>query len=67
MAAKGELAYAKTIKNEGREFLEQAAKDGRFPIARLSVYQEMWDKQPDETRAYVSLMPKNTVTASWPR
>lgn len=61
MAAKGELAFAKTVKAEGREFLAKAAQEGRFPVARLSVYEEMWDKNPEETRAYVSLMPKNTV------
>jgi hypothetical protein len=61
MAAKGELAFAKTVKAEGKEFLESAAREGRFPVARLSVYQEMWDMDPEKTRAYVALMPKNTV------
>jgi hypothetical protein len=61
MAAKGETAYQRVVKTEGREFLEKAAQEGRFPVARLSVYQEMWDKNPEETRAYVNLMPKNTV------
>jgi len=61
MAAKGETAYQRVVKTEGKEFLEKAAHEGRFPVARLSVYQEMWDKNPEETRAYVNLMPKNTV------
>lgn len=61
MAVKGERAFAEVTKARGKTVLEQAAREGRFPVARLSVYQEMWDKNPEETEAYIKLMPKNTV------
>ncbi len=57
----GKQAFAEVQKARRDQVLEQAARDGRFPIARLSAYAEMWDKNPDETEAYINLMPKNTV------
>jgi len=61
MAVKGEQAFARVEATRRDQVLEKAAKDGRFPVARLSTYKEMWDKNPAETEAYINLMPKNTV------
>lgn len=61
MAVKGERAYAEVTKTRGKELLRQAAMEGRFPVSRLSVYEDMWEKNPEETEAYIKLMPKNTV------
>jgi hypothetical protein len=61
MAVKGEQAYARVEATRRDQVLEQAAKDGRFPLARLATYKKMWDKNPAETEAYINLMPKNTV------
>jgi len=61
MAVKGEQAFARVEATRRDQVLDQAARDGRFPLSRLSAYKEMWDKNPAETEAYINLMPKNTV------
>lgn len=61
MAAKGEQAFAEMQKNKRDHVLDQAMKDGRFPVSRLSAYQGMWDKNPEATEQYIAMMPKNTV------
>ena len=61
MAAKGEAAFAEMQKNKRDHVLDQAMKDGRFPVSRLSAYQGMWDKNPEATEQYIAMMPKNTV------
>ena len=61
MAAKGERAFAEMQKNKRDHVLDQAMKDGRFPVSRLSAYQGMWDKNPEATEQYIAMMPKNTV------
>jgi hypothetical protein len=61
MAVKGEQAYAEVQKTRRDQVLSAAAKEGRFPVSRLSTYKEMWDKNPEATEAYINLMPKNTV------
>lgn len=61
MAAQGRTAFERMERNERDHYLDQAVKDGRFPVARLSTYQQMWDKDPSATRAYLELMPKNSV------
>lgn len=61
MAAQGQAAFERMQRNERDVVLGQAVKDGRFPVARLSTYEQMWDKNPDATRAYIELMPKNSV------
>jgi hypothetical protein len=57
----GKQAFAKVQEARRDQVLTEAARDGRFPVARLSAYKEMWDKNPEETEAYINLMPKNTV------
>lgn len=61
MAAKGQTAFDQMQRNERDHVLGEAVKDGRFPVARLSTYQQMWDKDPAATKAYIELMPKNSV------
>jgi hypothetical protein len=60
-AAKGELAFEQMQRNERDHVLGEAVKDGRFPVSRLSAYEQMWDKDPAATKAYIGLMPKNSV------
>jgi hypothetical protein len=38
--------------------------EGRFPIAKLAHYKQLWDKNPTETKEYVSLLAKNTIPTS---
>jgi hypothetical protein len=61
MGLKGERAYAEMQKTRMETVLETAMKDGRFPVARLATYREMWEKNPEATEQYISLMPKQTV------
>ena len=61
MAAKGQTAFEQMQRNERDHVLDQAVKDGRFPVARLSTYQAMWDRDPAATKAYIELMPKQSV------
>lgn len=61
MAAQGQHAYEQMQRNERDMVLGQAVKDGRFPVSRLSAYEGMWDKDPAATKAYIELMPKNSV------
>jgi hypothetical protein len=58
---RGEQAFAEVQKTRRDRVLEEAARDGRFPVSRLSAYREMWDKKPEETEAWINLMPKNSV------
>lgn len=60
-AAKGELAFEQMQRNERDTVLGAAVHDGRFPVSRLSAYEQMWDKDPAATKAYIGLMPKNSV------
>jgi hypothetical protein len=60
-AAKGELAFEQMQRNERDAVLGSAVHDGRFPVSRLSAYEQMWDKDPAATKAYIGLMPKNSV------
>lgn len=61
MAAKGQTAFEQMQRNERDHVLGEAVKDGRFPVARLSTYQQMWDRDPAATKAYIELMPKQSV------
>lgn len=61
MAAQGQTAYEKMQRNERDQVLDQACHDGRFPVSRLSAYKAMWDENPEATKAYINLMPKNSV------
>jgi hypothetical protein len=61
MAAKGEWAAEQVQRNERDSFLDKAVHEGRFPVARLSTYVQMWDKNPAATKSYIELMPRNTV------
>lgn len=61
MAAKGQTAFEQMQRNERDTVLRKAMDDGRFPVARLSTYQQMWDKDPAATKAYIELMPKQSV------
>jgi hypothetical protein len=61
MAAKGEHAFEQMQRNERDTVLGAAVKDGRFPVSRLAAYSTMWDKDPAATKAYIELMPKNSV------
>jgi hypothetical protein len=45
-------------------FLTKAMKDSRFPVAKLGDYQKMWDANPDATKAFIELMPKNAIPTS---
>jgi hypothetical protein len=61
MAAKGQTAFEQMQRNERDHVLGKAVTDGRFPVSRLSTYSAMWDKDPASTKAYIELMPKNSV------
>jgi hypothetical protein len=61
MAAKGQTAFEQMQRNERDHVLDQAVKDGRFPVSRLAAYQGMWDRDPAATKAYIELMPRNSV------
>lgn len=61
MAAQGQHAYEQMQRNERDAVLGAAVKDGRFPVSRLAAYSEMWDKNPTATKAYIELMPKQSV------
>jgi hypothetical protein len=61
MAAKGQTAFESMQRQERDTVLNEAVRDGRFPVARLSTYSAMWDKDPAATKAYIELMPKNSV------
>lgn len=61
MAAKGQTAFEQMQRNERDVVLGKAVTDGRFPVSRLAAYEQMWDKNPAATKAYIELMPKNSV------
>lgn len=61
MAAQGQHAFEQMQRNERDQVLGEAVKDGRFPVSRLAAYQSMWDENPAATKAYIQLMPKNSV------
>lgn len=60
-AKKGDQAWHLMQASQRDDFLDKACREGRFPVSRLSTYKEMWDKNPEATRDYVSLMATNTV------
>lgn len=60
-ADQGVKAFEQVRRNERDQVLTAAAKEGRFPVAKLADYQAMWDKNPDATRDFIKLMPKNSV------
>lgn len=60
-ADQGVKAYDAMKAGQRDTFLEQAAREGRFPVSKLSDYKAMWDNNPDATRSFVELMPKNSV------
>jgi hypothetical protein len=61
MAKRGDIAHEAMKRSERDSFLGAACKAGRFQPSRLDHYKQMWDKNPDETRAFVNLMPANSV------
>lgn len=61
MAAKGQTAFEQMQRNERDTVLGEAVREGRFPVARLATYSAMWDKDPASTKAYIELMPRNSV------
>jgi ATP-dependent protease ClpP protease subunit len=61
MAKRGDIAHEAMKRGERDTFLKEACKAGRFQPSRLDHYKEMWDRNPDETRAFVNLMPPNSV------
>jgi hypothetical protein len=61
LAKRGDEAYEAMKRGERDSYLGAACKAGRFPVSRLQAYKDMWDKAPDETRAFVELMPANSV------
>jgi ATP-dependent protease ClpP protease subunit len=61
LAQRGDQAYEAMKRGERDTYLTAACKAGRFPVSRLQAYKDMWDKNPDETRAFVELMPANSV------
>jgi hypothetical protein len=61
LAKRGDQAYEAMKRGERDTYLSAACKVGRFPVSRLQAYKDMWDRNPDETRAYVELMPANSV------
>lgn len=61
LAKRGDEAWQAMKRGERDTFLTAACKAGRFPVSRLQAYKDMWDKNPDETRSFVQLMPANSV------
>lgn len=57
----GKQALAMARAGERDKVLGEALRDGRFPPAKLSHYQAMWDKNADETRSFIGLLPKNSI------
>jgi len=60
-ADQGVQALAMARAGERDSVLRQAMHDGRFPPAKLSHYAAMWDKNPDATREFVGMLPKNSI------
>jgi hypothetical protein len=57
----GVQAFEEMKRGKRDSFLDQACRDGRFPVSKLGDYRAMWDKNPDATRDFVMLMPRNSV------
>lgn len=50
------------VKRMSRDaFLKKAYSDGRFPVSKLGDYEKMWDNNPDATKSFIELMPKNAI------
>lgn len=60
-ADQGVQALAMARAGERDKILEQSMREGRFPVAKLSEYKRMWDKNPDATRDFITMLPKNSV------
>jgi hypothetical protein len=62
-ADQGVQALAMARAGERDKVLKEACRDGRFPPSKLAAYQEMWDKNPDATRNFITLLPKHSIPA----
>ena len=60
-ADQGVQALAMARAGERDKVLDTAMRDGRFPPAKLSDYKAMWDRNPDATRDFITLLPKNSI------
>jgi ATP-dependent protease ClpP protease subunit len=60
-AAKGERAFDKMRRDERDTILSKAVKDGKFPPERLQHWMNLWDKDPEGTRAAVDRLAPNVI------
>jgi hypothetical protein len=60
-AEQGVQALAMARAGERDKVLREAMHDGRFPPAKLSHYAAMWDKNPDATREFVGMLPRQSI------
>lgn len=60
-ADQGVAALAAVRAGERDTILEKCVREGRFPVAKLSEYSAMWDNNPDATRKFLELIPKNSI------
>jgi hypothetical protein len=60
-ASSGQKAWQRLAQSDRDQVLEGAVKAGKFPRARITHWQTLWDKDPDGTRETVQAMAANVV------
>lgn len=60
-ARKGETAWAQLRRNERDGVLDEAIRLGKFPASRRDYWVQLWDRDPDGTRAAVNALATNVI------
>jgi ATP-dependent protease ClpP protease subunit len=60
-AMKGEQAYDAMRRSERDGVLNQAVKDGKFPVSALDSWAKLWDADPEGTRRAVNNLARNVI------
>ena len=60
-ARKGETAWAQLRRNERDGVLDEAIRLGKFPASRREYWVQLWDRDPDGTRAAVTALAANVI------
>lgn len=60
-ARKGETAWAQLRRSERDGVIDEAIKLGKFPAARREYWVQLWDRDPDGTRAAVQALAANVI------
>jgi ATP-dependent protease ClpP protease subunit len=56
-----EAADARRRKEERDQVIDQAVRDGKFPVARKEHWSRLWDADPEGTRTVIDGLTKNVV------